>query len=339
MIKPILLEKTDFHIFYYPWWGNIETDGAYRHWGDNGHTPADDDISANYYPKEGLYSSHNISLIETQMGYIKRAGVGVIIISWWGQGSFEDLIVSDILDAADAVGIKVGFIMEPYGGITVSSIMADIAYVYEQYGSHPAFYRYSRATKWGTSSLPRGVFYIYDSYLLNNAEWITAVDAIRGTENDAILLTNNNPKSDTTIVNLIHFDGLYNYDILLENGVDFANCGAVMAENNTIWSPSVGPGFIDQRVRDGNPEKSRIDGQMLNDMFGLAYQSSPTFISLVSFNESHEGTQIEPAQIKSIAGFTYKDFEGAYGKTGEAAQFAYIDEVAFWASKRSRRLA
>ena len=49
----------------------------------------------------------------------------------------------------------------------------------------------------------------------------------------------------------------------------------------------------------------------------------------------HEGTQIEPADPTEVAqylykgenrsGFTYDDYEGAWGRTGEDATFSYID--------------
>src|SRR3990167_7776162 len=115
MVKPTILEKTDFHIFYYPWWGNVTTDEAYRHWDNNSHVPGtNDDICSDYFPVQGIYSSRNTSLLTTHMEYINRAGVGTIVLSWWGQGSWEDDSVDAVIDAAAAAGIKVCFIIENY---------------------------------------------------------------------------------------------------------------------------------------------------------------------------------------------------------------------------------
>ncbi len=335
MVKPILLEKTDFHLFYYPWWGNTTTDGEYIHWDDNSHVAANDDISSNFYPLQGLYSSNLASLLTTHMEYINRAGVGTIIVSWWGQSSYEDLAVPEILDAAVIAGIKVGFIIEPYTNRSVASTIADIAYLYTTYGSHSAFYKTSKPNKWGTSSAQRGVFYVYDAYALSG--WADAVDATRGTANDAILITNNSPIATYSIADTQHFDGFFTYNVKDEHGTNFASIGTALDSDNILWSPSVSGQYNDTRIREGGSVSS-LNGQRLNDLFGRAYQSSPSFISIVSFNEWHEGTQIEPCQTKAIAGYTYDNFEGDFGKTGVPAQMAYLDAVAYWVSKNPRRL-
>ena len=43
-------------------------------------------------------------------------------------------------------------------------------------------------------------------------------------------------------------------------------------------------------------------------MFKNAVHTSPDFISITSFNEWHEGTQIEPVVPKKIPSFTYLDY-------------------------------
>ena len=43
-------------------------------------------------------------------------------------------------------------------------------------------------------------------------------------------------------------------------------------------------------------------------MFKSASLLNPDYISITSFNEWHEGTQIEPAIPKTIPGFTYEDY-------------------------------
>jgi glycoprotein endo-alpha-1,2-mannosidase len=43
-------------------------------------------------------------------------------------------------------------------------------------------------------------------------------------------------------------------------------------------------------------------------MFMNAVKVNPDFIGITSFNEWHEGTQIEPAIPKSTPTFTYEDY-------------------------------
>jgi glycoprotein endo-alpha-1,2-mannosidase len=43
-------------------------------------------------------------------------------------------------------------------------------------------------------------------------------------------------------------------------------------------------------------------------MFMNAIDANPDFIGITSFNEWHEGTQIEPAVPKKLSSYTYEDY-------------------------------
>src|SRR5579884_2059053 len=92
------------HIFYYPWYGTPTPGGWLGHWEEGGHTPPDD-IGSNFYPKLGTYDSLSSTAIDQHMTWIAQAGAGVVVTSWWGQGSREDQAVSLILDRAAAHGL------------------------------------------------------------------------------------------------------------------------------------------------------------------------------------------------------------------------------------------
>jgi hypothetical protein len=63
----------------------------------------------------------------------------------------------------------------------------------------------------------------------------------------------------------------------------------------------------------------------------------PTWVSVTSFNEWHEGSVIEPARSTPPAGFGYQTYSGAYGTTGAAAETAYLDRTAYWATEFDER--
>ena len=112
--------------FFYPWYGTVAHDGAYRHWSQHGHDPPND-IASSYYPARGLYSSADQLVMAQQMDEIRSAGIDEIVVSWWGQGSPEDQVLPAVIVAARADGIAVAVHLEPYGGRTVASTVADIA--------------------------------------------------------------------------------------------------------------------------------------------------------------------------------------------------------------------
>ena len=78
-----------------------------------------------------------------------------------------------------------------------------------------------------------------------------------------------------------------------------------------MFVPSVGPGYIDTRVRAWNGQTTRH--RRKGDYYRLAWRTAtallPKVVSITSFNEWHEGTQIEAAIPKTIKDFTYLSYE------------------------------
>jgi len=52
-------------------------------------------------------------------------------------------------------------------------------------------------------------------------------------------------------------------------------------------------------------------------------------ITITSFNEWGEGTQIEPAAAHK----GYAAYDGAWGLTGNAADYAYLARTAYWTGR------
>ena len=86
--------------------------------------------------------------------------------------------------------------------------------------------------------------------------------------------------------------------------------------SSLIFVPSVGPGYIDTRVRPWNGQTTRH--RRKGDYYKLAWRTAtslmPKFVSITSFNEWHEGTQIETAIPKTsnngdATNFTYLSYE------------------------------
>ncbi|CAJ1359318.1 unnamed protein product, partial [Effrenium voratum] len=79
-----------------------------------------------------------------------------------------------------------------------------------------------------------------------------------------------------------------------------------------IFVPSVGPGYDDTRVRPWNKHnvRDRKQGEYYNRMWGAAIESRPYAVSVTSYNEWGEGTQIEPAKpYKSWGGEKYMGYD------------------------------
>ena len=150
--------------FYYPWYGAPATDGTWLHWQQAGHTPPQD-IASDSFPVLGAYSSNDPAVLEQHMRWLRRAGVELIITSWWGQGSYEDRAVPALLAAAENNGIGVAFHLEPYRGRSADQIAADVTYLYRQYGSSPAFYRTDAGSRHNAPGRASGLFFLWNPFV------------------------------------------------------------------------------------------------------------------------------------------------------------------------------
>jgi len=313
--------------FYYPWYGTPERDGEYRHWahaqmGDvtlRRHYPGGRDIGADYFPAGGCYSSKDPLVLRRQMAQLATAGVGALCTSWWGEGSFEDEALPGLLDAAAAAGLRVCFHLEPLPGRDAALSRQGIASLLARFGTHPAL--------WREEGGGRPLVFVYDSYLSPVAEWARLLTpggdlSIRGTAVDCAVIGLWVEARHGEELARGGFDGAYSYFATegFTYGATAANWPAMAAfcrERGLCFVPCVGPGYADLRIRpwNGANQREREDGATYRRLAAAALAVSPPLIGLTSWNEWHEGTQIEPAEPAATGDFVYRDY-GELGPEG-----------------------
>jgi len=296
--------------FYYPWYGNPGIDGQWIHWTQNNHLPPDD-IASDYIPTLGAYSSNDPKVVAQHMEWLRQAGIGVIITSWWGQDSRENQAVPLLLQAAEPYGIKVAFHIEPYNGRTPESLVTDIKYIYEKYGSSPAFFRSTATSGYSPNDQPKAMFFVWsiqDQTTNDFSYWQRALDEIHSLPESGLVIANS---LEAGWIEDSHFDGLYNYATLHleQNGFDWARS----LPPDSLYIPSVIPGF--SAKRGGYADTTyvpREDGTTFDTQWTSALGSGvePALVTVTSFNEWHEGSMIEPPQfgVSDGSGYSYADF-------------------------------
>jgi hypothetical protein len=292
--------------FYYPWYGTSALDGAYQHWSQDGHSPPND-IASSYYPASGLYSSSDRLVVRAQMDEIRAAGIDEIAVSWWGRGSPEDQRMPTVVAAARSRGIAVAAHLEPYPDRTVDSVVADVAYLASTYGIR--------------------TFYVYRALDLPVAQWAAARDALHVYPGTTVYAQT--PFAGAAAAG--RFDGIYTYDIVTYGGNMFHRLCSEAHRMHLLCAPSVGPGY-DARRGSGDPVvKLRKNGRTYDSMWRLAIAAGADRVTITSYNEWHEGTQIEPAVPRRRARYRYLSYEGAWGLHGAAAEFSYLSRTRYWA--------
>jgi glycosyl hydrolase family 99 len=286
-------------IFYYPWYGTPAVDGTWGHWNQNGHVPPRD-VYSRFYPALGPYSSSDPAVLERQMSEIAGSGINEIIVSWWGRGSVEDQRLPLVLAAAERHQLAVALHLEPYDGRTADTVAADLRYA---------------------ASLGIRDVYVYHPRDIAAADWT----AVRAQAPPGMRLF-----AGTQLVGFAaaaKFDGFYTYDFINFGGDKFVRLCAQAHAAHLLCAPSVGPGYDGTRAGEAPVRRGRRNGGTYDALWAAALRASPDVVTITSFNEWGEGTQIEPAAPRK----GYRSYEGAWGLSGPAAQFAYLARTAYWA--------
>ncbi len=301
--------------FYYPWYGNPAVDGEWIHWTQAGNLPPGN-ISSDYYPALGAYSSNDPAVVAQHMAWLRQAGVGVIAVSWWGQGCREERPVPLILQMAQRYGIQVTFHIEPYSGRTAEGLVSDVEYLYKNYASHPAFFRTTASSRYSPGDQPKPMFFVWaievpdtDKAPVQADYWRKAMDAIHALPEGGLVIANT---LQADWIQGGHFDGLYNYASLhLDQNDSFD--WARSLPTDSLYIPSVIPGFSAKRIGySADTYVPRENGDTFAGQWTAALGTGvePAMVTITSFNEWHEGTMIEPPAtgVDNSQGVTYADF-------------------------------
>jgi glycoprotein endo-alpha-1,2-mannosidase len=287
-------------IFFYPWYSNPAHDGGYAHWQQGNHAPPLDVASA-FYPARGAYSSGSRRVLAAQMREIRRAGVDEVVSSWWGRGSPEDKRLAAVMRAAKRRSLRVAAQLEPYEGRSIDSMAADLTYI---------------------RSLGIRDVYIYRSNDFRADEWTQITRQPMGLR----------LFGQTSLVGFAAragFAGFYPYDIVVYDAAKFDRLCGQARSYGILCAPSVGPGYDAAAATGDTHVKDRLKGVTYDSMWSAALRAGADLVTITSYNEWGEGTQIEPAGH----GGRYESYDGAYGLHGRAADRAYIRRTAYWTSR------
>jgi glycoprotein endo-alpha-1,2-mannosidase len=287
-------------IFYYPWYANPAKDGRWAHWYVDHDGAAV--LSTRYYPSRGLYSSASAKIVSAQMHDIAAAGVGTIVVSWWGFDSPENDRLASVVDAARQDGLDVAIHLEPYQGRTPASAAQDIQRLHDEDGFTD--------------------FYVYDADRDPAAEWAAALAPL-----DDVRVFGHTPFVGRAKAS--GFDGLYTYDVVTWSGALFRRLCTQAHAAGLLCAPSVGPGYDARLATSMDAVRPRNDGMTYDRMWKTALKANPDLVTVTSYNEWQEGTQIEPARVATGK----PSYEGAWGMHGVTAQRSYLAATARWAER------
>lgn len=286
-------------IFYYAWYSNPARDGRWAHWYVE--REGEPVLSTRYFPKRGLYSSSSPTVVAAHMAEIRAAGVDTVVVSWWGTGSTEAERLAIVTETARRHGLEVAIHLEPYGGRTPLRAAHDIARLHAD----------------GYDD-----FYVYDADRDPSSEWAEALAALAGVRVFGHTTFAGRAKASG-------FDGLYSYDVLTYTGGTFRRMCTQARKVALLCAPSVGPGFDARLGSEVVGTRPRAHGATYDRMWRQAIAADADVVTITSYNEWQEGTQIEPARLQAGR----PTYDGAWGMVGGPAQRAYLVATARWSAR------
>ena len=286
--------------FYYPWYGTADGPGGagrVEHWGRIDAEKKDISEST-HYPALGAYDSHDPNVIDQHCRWAKRAGIDTLIVSWWGHGDYTDRAMQTILDVCGRHGLSACIYYETVPSPqTAETAAQDILKVLRRYGGHPAYLRIG----------DDAVVFVYGRALqeIGLTGWFKALGIVNHRKLVPVGLM---PIGDQFSYGAARvFGGLHTYNTA-------GSLQGMAPADVRKWAPgtyrswveladgagkistlTVIPGYDDTKIRKPGLAVKRFEGEMYQAQWDAAIEADPHWVLITSFNEWHEGSEIEPS--------------------------------------------
>lgn len=294
--------------FHYPWYGARDgPDGGWIHWGE----PDGESIpSSAHYPLLGPYDSLDPAIIEAQIRLAQGAGIDGFIVSWWGPGAREEEAFALLLEQAEELGFRATIYFESvrpadWPVLTSLDVARELEYLLEAYGGSDAFLRL-----WG-----KPVVFVYNAEAHGRGPgfWGEARSILEDRWGEVILIGDYRAEEFDGV-----FDGAHAYIELdpgeasraferysarsvAAPGTGFDGIMAAIEDSGRlvltrrVSCGTVVPGYDDREVRDPGIIVGRRGGATYDEYWDMAEEADVDWVLITSWNEWHEGTEIEPS--------------------------------------------
>jgi hypothetical protein len=282
--------------FYYTWYGAPRQNGHALHW--NRVDASKHDISdSTHYPTQGAYDSRDPQVIDRHIDQAKAHGLTGFIATWWGQGKYEDKAFSIVLGRAEEKNFKVTVYWETAPGKDQAQIehaVDDLVYLVTRYGKSKAFLKVNG----------RPVIFVYGRVMgqVPAASWPAILREAHAKAGDFLLIADGYQEKYANL-----FDGVHEYnncgsvkgkspEALRAWAADHYNKAVSLArKHDRISCVTLIPGYDDTKIRKPGLKAERQKGEVYRVLWEEAIKARPDWVLITSWNEWHEGSEIEPS--------------------------------------------
>jgi glycoprotein endo-alpha-1,2-mannosidase len=295
--------------FYYQWY--------LTSYGPGGITRHTDD-PYEHQPLLGRYDSMDERVIEAHMRLAKAAGIDCLIPGMLTPGIYSDAPLPAMFRIAQSLGLKLTLYQGADRNITVTEMVRELAYDIETFSPYPAYLR--------ADGVP--VIFVYCvSYYREPSFWTEVVRELEAQVGPVYLVGDVQQYQYAEAFdglhwyfepNVAHASSLYDtYTAGLRlklDGIDWDQAMDLIARGESL---PLRQRFLAFTVIPGQDLTKigkigyldRRDGQTYKDFWEVALAKDPDGVLITSWNEWHEGTEIEPSVE---FGFTYTNLTRQY---------------------------
>jgi actin-like ATPase involved in cell morphogenesis len=283
-------------------YGSADGGGAWNGWADAPDAAPPVDIASDFYPVLGPYDSTSPPVVAQHLAWLRRAGIGGILVPWNGDDSAVGDAVTLLLDIGERYEIRLALVVQMEGATPEDGVVR-VEQALARFGEHPQYLRVTAADRDQRTSA-RPLLVIAPPPGVENPEaWAATVEVIRGMGDGVAVVVASN---EQPWVELTPADGL-----LGGPAGEGAYSWAPDLPPGVWYLPAIRPGVSVERL--GRPDQEdRGQGASFERSWQLARDAGdPTFFVVDSFNEWSGGTQIEPAtaDVPERATVPYRTYE------------------------------
>lgn len=300
--------------FYHNWYGNTTGEtGEWLHWNsplvnttstwswdssdiiktydpEEFVSPDRRDVASIHYPVLGAYDNRDPELMRQHIKWALEAGINVFIIDWWGDHfgtQYTDISMEMMMDLNEEenLGMKFCILVDGRGGTNLEWTVRRLEYAITKYGGRSSYLK--------LQGFP--VFFFYATKNIHTLEdWKSIVDRVRLDGYHALFFCDSFSEEYAEV-----FDGFQNYSPFFRNLVNNYNIYNFIADLARQYNLTCGlaaiPGFDNTMVFQPGETLARDAGSIYNATWEAIFSSGCNWALVCSWNEWHEGTEIEPS--------------------------------------------
>lgn len=299
--------------FYYPWYLTLGGPGGMTWHTDDGYA---------HHPLFGRYDSADERIIEAHIEMAKAAGIDGFIANFNGIGIPDEEALPALFRKADSMDFTITFYeCADRLYLTANDVVDELSYIIQTYSSHKSFLK--------VNGMP--VIFVYAVGAGNRGPsfWSDVAEGLRSKVGPAYLIGDLGLSPDPNFAEA--FDGLHWYgapdttaasqafdleenmrlglkDTNWDQAIALILQGRSLPLEEKFLAFTVEPGYDHTKIG-GTLYLDRRDGQTYEEFWQIALSKNPDGILVCTWNEWHEGTEIEPS---TEYGFAYLNLTRQY---------------------------